>query len=95
MYHFVHTGAKFIELTGVVFLNPEKGQSCPSEISRGNASLGWLSNVLKFKRAKTDIQELRVNALNKKSSQAAAPSNVNMYNNIYCYACLYICHRSS
>ena len=49
------TGAKLIGLTGVVFLNPEKGRRCRSEISRGNASLGWLSNVLKFTRAKTEM----------------------------------------
>ena len=49
------TGAKLIGWTGVVFLNPEKGRRCRSEISRGNASLGWLSNVLKFTRAKTEM----------------------------------------
>ena len=48
------TGAKLIGLTGVVFLNPEKGRRCRSEISRGNASLA-LSNVLKFMRAKTEM----------------------------------------
>ena len=72
---------------GVVFLNPEKGRRCRSEISRGNASLGWLSNVLNLRAPRRKCQELRVIALNKKSRQAAAPSNVNMYvyiHNIYC-----------
>ena len=49
------TGAKLIGLTGVVFLNPEKERRCRSEISRGNVSLAWLSNVLKFTRAKTEM----------------------------------------